>query len=571
MRRLPASLTGLQPLLLRSLLSFAAAMLLPGIGGNALWGQSLAPGGAGYPVRGTVVDGVTGQPVPRALVELNADLAQLTDGNGQFFFDNVPGQLYVISVSKPGYLGAGHAQQVVHYGNVGMSSGEALPARRVVVGPDMPNLTFRMTPDGAVTGRVTLSTGDSPDGIRVQVYQRRIQGGRPTWQMAGVATTRSDGSFRLGDLPPGSYMVSTMASMDNPGEPTGGHVAVWGYPPVYYPGVTDPSAAGILNVAPGQQAEADLTLTHQKFFPVTIALHTPDPGLPANFEILDAGGHQTGFPAHYEPRDEVVHATVPNGRWMVDVHTYGPTMGWGRATFLVASAPASLAVGVESVPRIPVMVNRDFSSANSQGAGNGPGLNLTLLDADAFGTGGSGFLGPGPGGAGTWQINMTQPGSYWVQATAFPPAYISSITGGGVDLASNPLIVAPGSAISSIDVTLRDDPGSITGQIAGATPGTTGSSAPPGEHPLVWVYAIPLFPTATELPQGFVNQDGTFTIANLAPGSYRVVACDAPQEIDFHSADGVAAWAGKGQLVTVDAGSAANVQLTVSPGGAAAP
>jgi hypothetical protein len=42
-----------------------------------------------------------------------------------------------------------------------------------------------------------------------------------------------------------------------------------------------------------------------------------------------------------------------------------------------------------------------------------------------------------------------------------------------------------------------------------------------------------------------------------------VVACDAAQEIDFHSTEGLAAWAGKGQTVTVDPGGTASVELEI--------
>ena len=54
---------------------------------------------------------------------------------------------------------------------------------------------------------------------------------------------------------------------------------------------------------------------------------------------------------------------------------------------------------------------------------------------------------------------------------------------------------------------------------------------------------------------------GQFTIPNLPPGSYRVVAFDAQQEIDFHTPEGLAKYSGKGQTVTVEAGGTANVQL----------
>ena len=40
-----------------------------------------------------------------------------------------------------------------------------------------------------------------------------------------------------------------------------------------------------------------------------------------------------------------------------------------------------------------------------------------------------------------------------------------------------------------------------------------------------------------------------------------MIARDAPQEIDIHSAEAVARWASKAQTVTVGAGETASVQL----------
>lgn len=170
---------------------------------------------------------------------------------------------------------------------------------------------------------------------------------------------------------------------------------------------------------------------------------------------------------------------------------------------------------------------------------------------------------PVPGTGDTeWQMMVTEPGRYWVEAFPFPPAYVSSITSGGVDLAANPLVIAAGSSPSPIQVTLRDDSGSITGEVSSEA-GEAGGAAAPGEIPQIWVYAIPLFSTTATLPETNLRADGTFALTNLAPGSYRVIACDARQEIDFHTADGLAAWVGKGQTATVTAGGSVQVSLDV--------
>ncbi len=95
-----------------------------------------------------------------------------------------------------------------------------------------------------IAGHVTLSTADPADGIRIQAFVRRIENGHPHWTIAGEARTRSDGSFRIANLEPGSYRISTSASLDRPGLALNARGPVWGYPSLYYPGTTDDQRRG---------------------------------------------------------------------------------------------------------------------------------------------------------------------------------------------------------------------------------------------------------------------------------------------------------------------------------------
>ena len=146
----------------------------------------------------------------------------------------------------------------------------------------MPDLTFRLVPGCSIRGQVSLSTSDPADGMRVSAYRKRLQNGLVRWEMAGSATTDSDGVFYIADLAPGSYMLFTEPSLDRPGLAARGDIA-WGYPAVYYPGVTDSASAGILTVAAGQSIEADFALTRQAFFPITAQVGLSMPGAPPGF------------------------------------------------------------------------------------------------------------------------------------------------------------------------------------------------------------------------------------------------------------------------------------------------
>jgi len=563
------------PSFFRCLFALLACAALPAALPAAAQETSAAQG---YSVRGTVVNAVSGQAVGRALVSFDFEHTVLTAGDGSFAFDDLPPGNYGVSVLKPGFQGFGDMRSgMMVRGINGGRNFENIPARRVVVGPDMPALTFRITPLAMIAGHVALSTADPADGILVQVYGRQMRNGRAQWGLDGTARTRSDGSFRVPNLEPGHYMISTMPSVDRPA-PQG--AAVWGFPAMYYPGVADVAAAGVITLAAGQQAEADFTLVRQPFFPVIAVVHS-NSDTQANFEVLDSSGRPAGLPMNFDRREGVARASLPNGNWTIEAHSYGKAMQWGSTNFQVNSAPVSLAISIVPVPNILVNIHRDFVTSTNNGVqaevgvfmvdggdaqqDSGPGMNLQLVPADEnnFEAGVGGGMNQAEGDSRQWQITVNQPGRYWVEAQPFAPAYIASITAGGVDLGSNPLTVMPASTPPIVDVTLRNDPGTITGEVVNQMANAAPGAVAVGVRPQVWIYAIPLFSTAAHLPEGSMEPNGSFSISDLAPGSYRVVACDTPQEIDFHTAEGLAGWAGRGQTVTVEAGGTASVQLDV--------
>lgn len=519
-----------------------------------------------YAVQGTVVNSQTNQPVARAEVILNQEYAVLTGNEGRFEFDQIPAGDFQVSVRRPGYISIGNMNGPTFGRGFPRSSA---PERHIRVGPNMPALTFRLVPSGAIRGQVSLSTSDPADGIRVTAYGKRKMNGLSRWEVAESATTDSDGVFHLGNLAPGDYILFTETSFDRPGIAMGGSVR-WGYPAVYYPGVTDAAAAGVVTVSAGQNAEADFALTRQQFYPLTAHVRGIDSGMPAGFQILDSAGRAVGLPARYDPQEQVLRANVPSGAWILQGHSSGRERLFGQTAFQIANGSVNIGLTVLPAPRLEVTIRREFTSTDETPSATAriqSGVDVRLVDAEPLGMAGMFGSRFEPSNSSSEMTNGTidaTPGRYWVQVDTWG-AYVSSVTSAGVDLAANPLVVSPNTGNAPIEVVLRNDFGTVTGQITGPAGNESGIGAASsvGEIRDTYLYAIPLFPTTSQIVATGLIVPGQIKIPQLAPGSYRVVACDSQQEIESRTPEGLAPWTGKGQVVTVEPGGTATVQLDV--------
>ena len=115
----------------------------------SLMAQQPPPAKGHYTVSGTVVNSVTGDPIPRALVTANAETTQtmLTGGDGQFEFHNLNTARPFISARKPGFF----SEQEI---NPDQFNGQALAQ----VNPSEP-VVVKLIPEGVITGRIESEAG----------------------------------------------------------------------------------------------------------------------------------------------------------------------------------------------------------------------------------------------------------------------------------------------------------------------------------------------------------------------------------------------------------------------------
>jgi hypothetical protein len=516
-----------------------------------------------YPVRGVVEDSLTHQPIARALVSA-MDEADFTDNEGRFEMHLHQG-IARIMVRRPGY------------GERGAFSGHI-----VDVGPDLPEFNFVLTLSASITGHVTVSGSEGGDGINFLVYRRALQGGYAQWTQTGTGTTNSEGIFKLFQLQtPASYVFCSTLSTDR-GDTSMRGSRTYGYPSLCFPGGTDLASATPLSLEAGQQADLEITLPRQRFYPVSITVLNRPPGPGVSVQIFDPGGRPMNFGAQWNNQTSAAITQLPNGSYYAVAQTFGKALLYGRVDFKVADEPPSgLSVTLLPLHPINVEIHREFTAPESNPrTGFGPlrgntdpvaPLDLALLPADGVMQGifGGNLRRPEGSSDGNLFVMDVRPGRYWVRVTPFE-GYASSITSGGADLTREPLVVGPGNTAAPLEITLRNDVGSIVCTV-NRPPAVTGMpSHASGELTIPMVYAFPMSSDSRgipQMPQIRSIGDAPITIPNLAPGAYRVVALDSSQALLAGDPEEVTKLRELGKTVTVAPGGTTSVTVDVTQTG----
>lgn len=516
-----------------------------------------------YAVDGTVLDSLTQQPIARALVE-GRDDAVLTDSEGRFEL-HLPAGVAPISVRRPGYQGSG-------FGVTGTST-------LIAVREKMSPLTLHLTPSAGITGQVSLASGDAADGLRLMLYRKRSFNGHTQWLPSGGVETGSDGAFHFVGLDaPGSYVVCSVPSPDRNGI-SGQNASVFGYPGLCYPGGGDVNAAiaAPLTLTPGQQAQVEISLPRQRFYPVSISVAAGSGNVNSSFpQIFDRSGLPMNFEIHRSRQTGTFETALPNGSYYAEVQVWGTPRLYGRLDFTVAGAPlAGLTVVPVPLRPIAVQVDREFTANPQQGPGgsatvhwNGnrePGISMSIRSADNPLGGDMGVNMQRSSDTGIYEMEMPSQGTYWLEPQVYgATAYVSSMTSGNTDLLQQPLVVGPGNTAPDIEITLRNDVGWLECNAKASAAETPAADASDTELHPIFVYAIPQLPNPRRVYQSVAQlpNGASFPLA-LPPGSYLVVAFDQSRDIDLDDRDEMSKLASQGQTVTIEPG--ATAQLQVAP------
>jgi len=536
-----------------------------------------------YPVDGVVENSLTHQPIARVLVSSMSDEV-LSDNEGRFEL-HLPAGMGEIRLRRPGYGGGGFMSMMM----------PDMP-HRIIVAAGMAPLILYLTPAASIVAHVTLSSGDEPDGVRFTLYRRQAVNLYAQWAPIGNTVSDSQGDVRFPALSaPASYVFCSAASSDHAG-PAAPGVRVYGYPGLCFPGGIDfaSAIAAPLKLGPGQDAEFDVALDRQPFYPVTISVSGAGQNPAPFIQVHTASGEPTDFATYRDGPNGPTVFHLPNGSYYAEASAGRglDSRRYARVDFTVAGGPVSgLMLVPVPVQPLSVEIRRDFTASTGEDSqppagfrlpGNfpndsglpddsSPAVNISLVPPldTAMGSVLGGALRhatSAPEGDYLWDI--TAQGRFRVQVNSFGPYYVSSITMGATDLARDLLVIGPGGSTQPIEIVLRNDFGQLLCTYA-PPPSSSAPSAPAAiDFNPVFVYAIPLFPSVERLHQGIARAAGQPSIPlALPPGSYLVVAALGPQQIDLDDAPLMSRLNAAGQKVTIQPGQTTTVAFDKLIGG----
>ncbi|MBZ5628162.1 MAG: carboxypeptidase regulatory-like domain-containing protein, partial [Acidobacteriia bacterium] len=239
--------------------------------------QRSSAAAGGFQISGVAINATNNLPVAQAHVTITLSGGSfsrtvMTGEDGRFAFDHLRAGKYALTAERHRFAPQAYEQ---HEGRFSTA---------IAVGPelDASNLTFRLAPDAAFSGRVTDDGNEPVRNARVMLVHELMVEGRMSKRIVGNTSTDDQGHYHFGHLKPGAYYIAVSARpwytlhplMGRMGFRGGGVVSFGGgsgdaqanpaldaaYPLTFYPDVTDAASASAITLQAGDRASADIML-----------------------------------------------------------------------------------------------------------------------------------------------------------------------------------------------------------------------------------------------------------------------------------------------------------------------
>jgi Carboxypeptidase regulatory-like domain len=540
----PHALLGSKPLLL---LAFMLSLwAVSGTAAAQMSSPQPAKSGGSFTLSGSVIDSVTGESIGHALVRIagSSQRTGFSDGEGHFQFDGLPAGRVILTAQKPGYFSQPEFRRGAN--------------KLLNVGPDTGSVVVKLTPQSVIFGRVTDATGQPIERVPVHLTARAVRDGRKHWEARGQQQTDEDGRYRFANLMPGTYYLAAEPARDEVRILPGAEKPKTGYPSVYYPGVPDLASASPIQLAAGQHAQADFSMTSGPVYHISgsvigYALHQG-----VGFQFLSQSGDDLSLPIKFNAETGRFDVdSVPPGNYVVKAFSQaGPDQPLRAEAHLnVAASIEDLHLVLGPAISIPVTVRMESrASSNQSSAEKGiqaAPVAVRLISSDPTTAESYSTIVRGRPGAYSLALQNVEPGKYSVDLIPHGAWYVQSAQYGLTNLLSDDLTVASAGQTYPIEIVLRDDGAILTGTVR-TSDGTYAEAT-------VVVVPEPASKVAPRVTYAFA-QNG-FTVNGLAPGDYLIYAFDYAEGLEYSNPDVLQAYASQAAHVTLSANQKSQVSL----------
>lgn len=499
----------------------------------------------GFGIAGTIVDAATGDPLSHARVVISpydhrdTTTTVLTGEDGRFAFAGLAAGKYTMYAQRNGYLPRSFNQHDLYDSSI-------------AVGPDLDssNLVFPLSRECSISGAIMDEAGEGVPDAQVMLFRSAATNGVRRNQLVQTVIATEEGSYAFARLPAGRYFVAVSARpwyaqrmLSN----SGSQLDV-GYPVTFYPSVTDPNGAQPIVARQGDQVVANVSL---QAVPAA-RLHFNSGGgshiTSAKLENLSFEG--AGIPVL---ADTVPNATggidvlgVPAGRYTVQISTTGAN---NTNTLSTREVDVSNSGQMEAVPNGPTAVatiSFRLDSGTLLSRQSSLRFHNNATDKD--------FVEElKQGGAGQYK-QLLAPGNYGVSLDDTPDIYIKTISAVGATVIGRTLEIKGTSPIQLILGV-----GQASGKITGKTLRT--------DKPLpgAMIVLVPSDPahnqTLFHVDQS--DSDGSFTLSNVAPGEYTLLAIEQGWDLEWRNPAVLKPYLAQGQAVRVEQNETIRTRVTV--------
>jgi len=515
-------------------------------------------------IAGTVVDGVTQQPLKDAVVSVRAlpatgspskALSVSTDATGRFSFESLAPGRFMLTAAHDGYVNRGVGGGLAR-GGFGLR-GELID---LAPGQQIDDLVLPLIPDAVITGHISNAAGKPMPGVTLQAMRNSYRFGKPQlYQVASVRTNKA-GEYGITALPPGKYYLRALSTVPPVSKPGSSEA----YVPTYYPGTSDRARAVALPVRPGEELGGiDVTLTPVRTVVVrgrVVDARASSPGSGAEVTLVDEEGGIDSSP--YETAADAKGSFelrgIPPGYYILMAQR--PSRSdkdqaiWGRKTVHVGEVNVQDAVvvispGVDISGRIRVDGKTNVDLSHLTGILE-PSENLAV--ANFMPDVGTASVKPD----GSFVFHEIPEGSYRIRFSPIPASFYMKSSAG--DVLETGITIARGQSLSGLEFTLS--PG------APRVKGTVRKDQQPAAG--VFVVLIPDSDRRGEpdyYRQSVTDLQGRFTLRSVPPGDYEIFAWEEIERAAYMDPDFLQQFEDLGKAVRLKEGDDLNLQLEVIP------